>query len=355
MDSTTETGPENVDSSLRPHNSKPLAEILTEINQNVQSMLKLIEDGEPESTEKFLCLYQSLGETYNDLNQELLNGLLKFDFKLSSSDHNNASKSSSFVFPMAHLSSSKSVISPSLESGTSYSSPKHQLVSQGTTTSSEMLQSLRLNGEVEKNPSAFQIADIFCAELETGRRELEARNIEIETEKRHVLELESKLSDSSYKIENLESELEVIKECLGVSEAEVSKLLEMLSECETEKAKLQPDNADLVDSLRAELKSRDIQIEQMEECLNQVCFKDTEIMPESGTNKNVVEELRARGEDLEKQVELQRNVITEIEEEKREAIKQLCFSLDHYKSKYLELVRSLSDNKKGMPCSKHNL
>ncbi|XP_010491173.1 PREDICTED: protein NETWORKED 4A-like isoform X2 [Camelina sativa] len=309
---TKETESENkkVDSSLWPHHSKSsIAEILTEINQNVQSMLRLIEDGKTESTEKFLCFYQSLGETYNDLNQELLNGLLKFDFNMPCSDHNN-NASSLAATPLS-----------SFKPGASLP------------TSSEMLQqSLKLDGEVEKNHSAFLLADMFCAELETARRELEERNIDIETEKRRVNDLESKLSESSQKIEYLESELDVVKESLGVSEAEVSKLWEMLNECKAEKANLQSGNAaDLLDSLRAELRSRDIQIEQMEEYLNQVSLKDTE----SGTDKNVVEDLRGRVEVLEKQVELQRNVITEREEEKREAIRQLCFSLDHYMSRYI--------------------
>ncbi|KAG7630781.1 hypothetical protein ISN44_As03g010720 [Arabidopsis suecica] len=317
MDLITETESENVDdSSLWLHNSKSLADILTEINQNVQQMLRMIEDSKPESTEKFLYLYQSLGETYNDLNQELLNGLLKLPCSL--------------VTSMGALSTFKPDKSPDLESGgTSYSSLNHQVVS---TTSSEKSQSLKLNDEVEKKDSAFLLADMFCAELETARRELEARNIAIETEKRHVVDLESKLSDSVYKIEKLESELDEVKECLGVSEAEVSKLIEMLSECKNEKSKLQTDNADdLLDSLRAELRSREIQIEQMEEYLNQVlCLNETEIKSESETDKYIVEELRAKVEVLEKQVELQRNVITEREEEKREAIRQLCFSLDHY-------------------------
>ncbi|EOA30987.1 hypothetical protein CARUB_v10014133mg [Capsella rubella] len=295
-------------------------------------MLILIKDGETESTEKFLCLYQSLGETYNDLNQELLNGLLNVDFNVPSSDHNNASS-----LAATPLSSFKS----------GGASLKNQLVSPG----SEMLQSLKGDGDVEKNHSAFLLADMFWAELETARRELEARNIDIETEKKHVLDLESKLSESCSKIKNLESELDDIKGCLGVSETEVSKLWEMLNECKTEKEKLQAgDAADLLDSLRAELKSREDQIEQMEEYLNQVCLKETEITSESGTNKNVVEELRARVAVLEKQVESQRNVITEREEEKREAIRQLCFSLDHYMSRYSELIRSLSDNNKGIPC-----
>ncbi|CAH2054132.1 unnamed protein product [Thlaspi arvense] len=336
MDFPTETGPKNVDSSLWPHNSKSLLEILTEINQNVQKMLRLIKDGEPESKERFLCLYQSLGETYHELNQELINGLLKFDLKLSCSDHYDAS---SLATSMAHLSSFDSDVSPSvvLDSEPGSTSLKHHTVSPGSKTSSEMAPS-----EVEKNQSAFSLADIFRAELETSLSELEARD-------RRVVELESKLSDSSSKIQSLERELEECSECLEVSDVEVLKLMEMLNECKNEKSKLQTDNdgAELLDSLRAELRSRDIQIEQMEEYLNQVCVKDTEIMSESGgTDKNAMEELKSRVEELENLVELQRDVISQREEEKREAIRELCFSLDHYKSRYIGLVRSLSGNNK---------
>ncbi|CAA7041458.1 unnamed protein product [Microthlaspi erraticum] len=288
-------------------------------------MLRLIKDGEADSKEKFLSLYQSLGEHYNDLNQELLNGLLNIDLKLSFADHNDAS--SSLVTPMADLSSFNSDVSPSLESRSCNSTERN-------TSSRERVPSLKQKCEVEKNESAYLLADIFSGELETALQELEA-------EKRRVVELERKLSDSTCKIENLESELEECKECLAVSEIEASKLSEMLSECRAEKAKLQKDNGDdLLDSLRAELRLREIQIEQMEEYLNQVCVKDTDLVSESGTDKYVSD----RVEELEKQVELQRNVISEREEEKREAIRELCFSLDHYKSRYTELVRSLSGN-----------
>ncbi|KAG2305905.1 hypothetical protein Bca52824_025653 [Brassica carinata] len=330
MDPYTETGSVNVefDSSSWPHSSKSsLPELLTEICQKAQRMLKLInKDGrQPEPTESFLCLYQSLGETYNHFNQDLLNSLLKFDDikpSSSSSDKNTVS--------VADLSSFRSDSSPSLEfdlvSGiSSYSSLKHH----HTLSPERMEPSLKLDDdEVEKKnqSSAYSLADIFSAELGTALRDLEERN-------RLVGELERKLSDSNDKIRTLERELDECHELLEVSEVEVSKLNEMLSERRSEKA--DDGGADLLlDSLRAELRSRDVQIEQMEEYLNQVCVKD----------KSVVEELESRVEELENQVEKQRDVISEREEEKREAIRELCFSLDHYKSRYVELVISLSGN-----------
>ncbi|VVB13297.1 unnamed protein product [Arabis nemorensis] len=296
----------------------------------------------------------------------------------------------------------------------------------------------KLKGEAEKRDSAVTLAENLRAELETARREVEMRDTDIETEKRRVLEmqrqvvdLETKLSDASFKIENLVNELEVSRECLDVSDAEISKLKEMLCDRQMEKAKLETDIAgvlveqqalfearfkeiksrgeeleDLIrqsdaekmemkskevklqadidalktnltsrdehmealnkdfdkhklrydmlmaekdgvcaelDNLKAEMRTRDI---QMEEQLNQMRNTHTELVSVSGTAKNTVEELRAVVKGLEKQVELQRNVISEGEEEKREAIRQLCFSLDHYKSGYRQLLQFLSSNNK---------
>ncbi|CAA7032002.1 unnamed protein product [Microthlaspi erraticum] len=101
-----------------------------------------------------------------------------------------------------------------------------------------------------------------------------------------------------------------------------------------------------LDNVKAEMRSRDIQIEQMEEQLNRMRYEQTELVSESGIAKNTVEELRAMAKELEKQAELQRKVISEGEEEKREAIRQLCFSLDHYKSGYRQLLRLLSSSNK---------
>ncbi|KAJ0235215.1 Uncharacterized protein HA466_0268110 [Hirschfeldia incana] len=103
-----------------------------------------------------------------------------------------------------------------------------------------------------------------------------------------------------------------------------------------------------VDNLKAEMRSRDIQIKQMEEQLNQLVYRESELVSESGNAKNTVEELREMVKELEKQAELQRNVISEGEEEKREAIRQLCYSLDHYKTGYRQLLRFLSRDKKAV-------
>ncbi|CAE6086918.1 unnamed protein product [Arabidopsis arenosa] len=94
-----------------------------------------------------------------------------------------------------------------------------------------------------------------------------------------------------------------------------------------------------IDNIIAQMSSRDIQIRQLDEQLNELVYKQTKLV-----SKNIVEELRATVKELEKQAEFQRNAILQGEEEKREAIRQLCFSLDHYKSGYRQLLRFLSGN-----------
>lgn len=232
------------------------------------------------------------------------------------------------------------------------------------------------------------------------------RALELE---RQVVDLESQLSDLRFNVRNVVDELHASKVGLAAADAEISKLEEMLCtektklesdvsgllekqtflddqikhydaenmEMKAKEVKLEAEinalktdlasrdermealNKDFdkhklrydmlmaekdgvcaeVDNLKAEMRTRDIQIEQMEEQLNQ-------LVSESGNAKNTVEELRAMVKEQEKQAELQGNAISEGEEEKREAIRQLCYSLDHYKTGYRQLLRFLSGNKK---------
>ncbi|CAN6973607.1 unnamed protein product [Brassica oleracea var. botrytis] len=260
--------------------------------------------------------------------------------------------------------------------------------------------------EIEKLKSEKrESAENLRAELEAARREIEAKDKDIENEKKRALEmqgqvvgLESQLSDLRFNVGNVVDELHLSKECLAAADAEIAKLESDVSgllekqtfledqikrsdaekmEMKSNEVKLEAEinalktglasrderiealNKDFdkhklrydmlmaerdgvcaeVDNLKAEMRTRDIQIKQMEEQLNQ-------LVSESGNAKNTVEELREMVKELEKQAELQRNAISEGEQEKREAIRQLCYSLDHYKSGYRQLVRFLSGNKK---------
>ncbi|XP_024025296.1 protein NETWORKED 4B isoform X2 [Morus notabilis] len=92
-----------------------------------------------------------------------------------------------------------------------------------------------------------------------------------------------------------------------------------------------------VDTLMANLSDRDNQIREMERHLCQLREKHEELIHGSQSAQKLVDELKLRAEELQKEVDRQRVEISDGAEEKREAIRQLCFSLEHYRSGYQEL------------------
>ncbi|GMN41122.1 hypothetical protein TIFTF001_010330 [Ficus carica] len=92
-----------------------------------------------------------------------------------------------------------------------------------------------------------------------------------------------------------------------------------------------------VDTLMANVSARDDQIHQMERHLSQSCQKHEELINASQSAQKLVDELNLRVAELQKEVDRQRVEISNGAEEKREAIRQLCFSLEHYRSGYQEL------------------
>ncbi|XVF41246.1 hypothetical protein PTKIN_Ptkin01aG0265200 [Pterospermum kingtungense] len=91
-----------------------------------------------------------------------------------------------------------------------------------------------------------------------------------------------------------------------------------------------------VNTLVAELRTRELQIGQMEEHLKQLSREYVELISGSKHAKNVEDELKLRIKELEKEVDRQGNMILDVAEEKREAIRQLSFTLEHYRSGYKE-------------------
>lgn len=92
-----------------------------------------------------------------------------------------------------------------------------------------------------------------------------------------------------------------------------------------------------VNTLVAEARSRDNHIGQIEEHSRKLHMEHAELIAASESSRKLVDELRFRVKELENEVDRQRMVILDAAEEKREAIRQLCFSLEHYRSGYQEL------------------
>lgn len=100
-----------------------------------------------------------------------------------------------------------------------------------------------------------------------------------------------------------------------------------------------------VDTLNAELCCRDDKIREMENHLRQLHLEHVELIAGSERAQKHTNEVRSKVEELQKEVESQRAVISDSAEEKREAIRQLCFSLEHYRTGYQELRQAYTGHK----------
>ncbi|KAE8679320.1 Methyl esterase 17 [Hibiscus syriacus] len=89
-------------------------------------------------------------------------------------------------------------------------------------------------------------------------------------------------------------------------------------------------------TLVAEVRSRDSLIGKMEEHLEQLSREHQQLISGSKHAKNVENELKLKIKDLEKEVDRHRIMMLDLAEEKREAIRQLSFTLEHYMSGYKE-------------------
>lgn len=115
-----------------------------------------------------------------------------------------------------------------------------------------------------------------------------------------------------------------------------------------------------IEQLRAEITERDECIEELEKKLHiviaEMSSKDkhlhelhlqhVELIVSVEEAQKSADKLKSRVEELEAEVERKRETILEGEEEKREAIRQLCFSIEHYRSGYHELRKAVVDHRR---------
>ncbi|KAG8387943.1 hypothetical protein BUALT_Bualt02G0073800 [Buddleja alternifolia] len=121
---------------------------------------------------------------------------------------------------------------------------------------------------------------------------------------------------------------------------EVKKSLDALQlKYETEKDNLNM----MIDALGAEVNSKDDEIEEMNKHLHQLHM---ELIDGAEGTRKLAEELRARIRELEREVETKQEIIVQGAEEKREAIWQLCFSLEHYRNGYHRLREAVMGHKR---------
>ncbi|CAL0301361.1 unnamed protein product [Lupinus luteus] len=157
----------------------------------------------------------------------------------------------------------------------------------------------------------------------------------------HIREWECH-AQSAQSIEGkLKVEIEVLKKEIKDGNNNIMDLNENLDALKLERNNLIIE----VGSLKEEVISRDKQIEKLDKCLNHLNMEHVQLIGEMEKAHAQLEELKSRTMELEKEIERQKGEIIDGAEEKREAIRQLCFSLEHYRNGYNVLRQALIGHK----------
>ncbi|KAE8655285.1 hypothetical protein F3Y22_tig00117032pilonHSYRG00028 [Hibiscus syriacus] len=160
--------------------------------------------------------------------------------------------------------------------------------------------------------------------LEEQLRDWEARGRSLEEDIRKAV-YEKRESE-----ERLRGEIEYLR----LEVAERSDCVKVLNE---KLATLKAERDDLetkIVSLKADISTRDKQIDQMDKHLRELNVEHVKVAASAEGAYKLVEELQSKAEELEDVIERQRIKILEGAEQKREAIRQLCFSLEHYRDRF---------------------
>ncbi|OWM66628.1 protein NETWORKED 4A isoform X2 [Punica granatum] len=181
----------------------------------------------------------------------------------------------------------------------------------------------------EKAEIKAEIARLMeeCACMEEHLREWESRGRSMEEEIRKVKAEMLRVE------ERLNTEIQQLKADIIDRDQHILDLMRSFEAMQLEMAGL----SDEVVALKTDVCSKDYQIAQINEQMHRLQGECAELIAASNRADGLAEELSSRVEELEGEVEKQRLAILEGAEEKREAIRQLCFSLEHYRSSYCKL------------------
>ncbi|KAB1997015.1 hypothetical protein ES319_D13G272000v1 [Gossypium barbadense] len=172
--------------------------------------------------------------------------------------------------------------------------------------------------------------------LEEQLRDGESHARSLEEEIRNVLTEKRELE------ERLHDEIEALKTEIAKRGDSIKILNENLETLKSERDELKMK----IDLLEEEVGYKGDQIVEMDKQLHRLRVEHGELIASAEGANKLVEEMQGKGKELEDEIERQSRAIEEAAEEKREAIRQLCFSLEHYRDGYYKLKQAFTGNKR---------
>jgi chromosome segregation ATPase len=163
-----------------------------------------------------------------------------------------------------------------------------------------------------------------------------------------VASLEGKLTATEEQLKQLHAEKE---EASLRSAEQISELNETIADLKN-KLELLSSEKSAIDNkmsvLLFDITTRDEKLKEMDSHLHQLHLEHVKLLEDADVARKTVSDLRARVCELEEEVEKQKLLISDSAEGKREAIRQLCFSLDHYRHGYEQLRQLLQGHRRPM-------
>ncbi|RZC55338.1 hypothetical protein C5167_014184 [Papaver somniferum] len=205
-----------------------------------------------------------------------------------------------------------------------------------------------------------QLQKVILA-LEEGQGELETKLKNSESKVRKLVEeyKRAEVEHNEFRVlqRNREAEMHIemerhLKAKIVEKGKEVQELNKNLHELGVDLGTLRAERDELdakVISLGTDVVSRDEMICHMEEHLRRLHNEHVDTISRCEGATKQAEEQRKRLRRMEREVEWQRDMIAEGAEEKREAIRQLCFSLEHYRNRYYEFRNAFIELTKQAP------
>ncbi|KAM0069107.1 hypothetical protein Hdeb2414_s0002g00080501 [Helianthus debilis subsp. tardiflorus] len=176
------------------------------------------------------------------------------------------------------------------------------------------------------------------------QEEVYAYVADIQVRDDQITELHTKINQSMYEISLLKS---AHKEKEDNWNADIERLqTELREKCKSvddlnkdlDSLKLKKDGVTAqLDTLRAEKSCQDNIVRELETNLNSLQHEHERVLLSFDNAQKVTNELKLKVMELEREVDMQKEVMSDRAEEKREAIRQLSFSLEHYMSGYKQL------------------
>ncbi|KAL0540577.1 hypothetical protein IC582_020585 [Cucumis melo] len=186
--------------------------------------------------------------------------------------------------------------------------------------------------QIKELETAFQVSqERFHAEKEQLETDI-LRQVEAEKAETKALHY-SQLSMYQGEISQLKEELSVRSENLADLNRNHDELKLKYDMVMAEK----DEASAVVLSLLADKESRESHVHELEGQLKHLQVEKTRLIEGSERQNKEIDDLKLRLAELEEEVKMQKSMIEDGAEGKREAIRQLCFSLEHYRNGYQEL------------------